>query len=129
MSCTAKVSGFPYHVSLTIHCLLFCQQGIDRQIAKVDSGLWMLADIEAWFLRLTCADASMDMEGYRRIVRHQVLALLQVSPENQAMLDDTHWQVNEELVWRANAILRRVHPLEGKDVSQETNNVLESMYA
>jgi hypothetical protein len=46
-----------------------------RQEKNVDSGLWMLGDIEAWYLGKTHAADTLDMDTYRLVVRKAILSL------------------------------------------------------
>ncbi|HEV7736509.1 MAG TPA: hypothetical protein VGO47_03950 [Chlamydiales bacterium] len=46
-----------------------------RQEKNVDSGLWMLADVEAWYIGKLHAEQSTNMDTYRLIVRKAILGL------------------------------------------------------
>ncbi|KIJ37969.1 hypothetical protein M422DRAFT_259352 [Sphaerobolus stellatus SS14] len=56
---------------------------VDRQTRHVDSGLWVLADIEAWFLGKTYADPETDMDAYRRVVRQALVNLPIAGPDHK----------------------------------------------
>jgi hypothetical protein len=89
----------------------------------------MLADMEAWFLGRSSAAASMDMDRYRRVVRHMVLALPMLATDNGLAMNRPRRLAHNDCLQKGNAILSRIHALEGKDLSRETANVIEPQYA
>jgi hypothetical protein len=83
----------------------------------------MLADIEVWLLGKASADMNADMEAYRQVVCHSVLSLPAASVEGHCVATDA---VDLRLwLQRGATIMQQVGNLEGRNVAEETENVIE----
>ena len=77
--CTAIVCAIMLLIFLISSYFVYGQHTI-RQAKASDSGIWMLADIEAWLMGETSANPDIDMDKYRLRIRKHILHLPAAEP-------------------------------------------------
>jgi hypothetical protein len=104
----------------TVQTVLKYTQHESRQVHKVDSGLWLLADIQAWWLGKTGADPTIDMGAYCLLVRRALLSL-PVTTDTNAMVPVEH--LHQAWLHRAEVLISRVEPIVSKNIQVEMDNI------
>ncbi|KIJ51203.1 hypothetical protein M422DRAFT_244389, partial [Sphaerobolus stellatus SS14] len=99
-----------------------------RQARNTDSGLWVLADIEAWYLGRNRAAPDTDMASYRMVVQKAIFGLLLATEEHKNWPVDPPALAHDSWIQKAEKIVRTIapynvpEPLKISDLNSEMSN-------